>query len=263
MKNVIIGGLLALGLASPAAAVTSGLVAFYDFESGDASDATGNGNDGTVVAGVTFGATGYAGSMGAEFTATSGLSGINTGIDINPAAMPALTMGGWFRADTINNGKVLSHDNGSFDRTLGLDTRGSVSGVDWAAFKGQNISGNASVADADATAQDVIAGAWQHVAVVYDGAASALYVNGTLAESFTATNGTSVWSLFIGTNPSFNEDFIGGADDVFVFSRALSANEIGSIYSDGITITPAVPLPAGLPLLIGGLGVLGLIRRRS
>ncbi|MGC0224325.1 LamG domain-containing protein [Pseudooceanicola nitratireducens] len=263
MKHVITGGLLALGLASPAAAVTSGLVAFYDFESGDASDATGNGNDGTVVAGVTFGTTGYAGSMGAEFTATSGLSGINTGIDINPAAMPALTMGGWFRADTINNGKVLSHDNGSFDRTLGLDTRGSVSGVDWAAFKGQNISGNASVADADATAQDVIAGAWQHVAVVYDGAASALYVNGTLAESFTATNGTSVWSLFIGTNPSFNEDFIGGADDVFVFSRALSANEIGSIYSDGITITPAVPLPAGLPLLIGGLGVLGLIRRRS
>ncbi|WP_276718929.1 LamG domain-containing protein [Pseudooceanicola nitratireducens] len=257
MKHVIIGGLLALGLASPAAAVTSGLVAFYDFESGDASDASGNGNDGTVVAGVTFGATGYAGSMGAEFTATSGLSGINTGIDINPAAMPALTMGGWFRADTINNGKVLSHDNGGFDRTLGLDTRGSVSGVDWTAFSG------GGVVDADSVTQDVIAGAWQHVAVVYDGAASGLYVNGTLAESFTATNGTSIWSLFIGTNPSFNEDFIGGADDVFVFSRALSANEIGSIYSDGITITPAVPLPAGLPLLIGGLGVLGLIRRRS
>jgi hypothetical protein len=257
MKHVIIGGLLALGLASPAAAVTSGLVAFYDFESSDASDASGNGNDGTVVAGVTFGATGYAGSMGAEFTATSGLSGINTGIDINPAAMPALTMGGWFRADTINNGKVLSHDNGGFDRTLGLDGRGSVSGVDWTAFSG------GGVVDADSVTQDVIAGAWQHVAVVYDGAASALYVNGTLAESFTATNGTSVWSLFIGTNPSFNEDFIGGADDVFVFSRALSANEIGSIYSDGITITPAVPLPAGLPLLIGGLGVLGLIRRRS
>jgi hypothetical protein len=65
---------------------------------------------------------------------------------------------------------------------------------------------------------------------------------------------------------------------LFQFSRRVDGVEVenasGSLYFDTLTVSayvapdpdpevPVVPLPAGLPLLVGGLGALALLRRRA
>lgn len=262
MKQTIFAGILLVSIASlPVAATPIDPFAVYSFDASDTSDSSGNGNDGTVMGGVTFVDTiGWDGSVALMLDPVAGLSGINTGIDINRDVIPSLTMGAWVRPTSNGigaGGKLLSHDNGGFDRTLGIDSRGSQPGFSYAAFTG------AGVIDADAPDSTLLV--WRHIAVVYDNATSALFVNGALVESFSDLSGIndSTFNLFIGTNPGFDEDFRGAVDDVFVYDRALTAGDIHSIYLNGFDNGPvaSVPLPGGLPLMLGGLAMLVAAKR--
>jgi hypothetical protein len=91
-------------------------------------------------------------------------------------------------------------------------------------------------------------------------------VNGVLVESFSdlSDDNDSAFNLFIGTNPGFNEDFVGVVDDVFVYDRALTANEVDDIYRNGFNSDPgvSVPAPGVLPLLLGGFATLAAVKRR-
>ncbi|MGB0904446.1 MAG: LamG domain-containing protein [Mangrovicoccus sp.] len=241
-------------LAAPALAVPANLIALYQFDSADASDSSGNGNDGIEKGGVSYTAS-FDASMGlaAQFSAQTGLSGINTLININYSNYNQLTMGAWVKSTDLTRKRqaILSHDNGGYDRSLVVDDRGDSAGADYAVFTGQYV------ADVDNTFDS----SWVHLAVTYDGVTGTIYYNGVASETFTdrTTDNTSGYNLYIGTNPGFNQDFVGLMDDVFIFSSALSATEIADIYANGFS---AVPLPAALPLLGAGLGLIGLTARR-
>ena len=252
-------GAALLALASAEAAPANPL-AIYTFEDGDASDSSGNGNDGNVLGGVTFlgVGSGHDGGRAASFSAVLGLSGIDTGIDINSSTLPALTMGAWVFADTFGNpngpvtearGKFLSHDNGGFDRTLGLDTR--PTGVErYLAFNG----GGGVVVSPPAQL-----GVWTHIAASWDGTEIRLYQDGVFlgAGPDNTDLGSSLFSLFIGTNPGFDEDWEGRIDDVFVYGRKLRDEGILDIYTNGLN---PVPVPAAAILFAPAL--LALRRKR-
>lgn len=254
-----------LFLAGAAQALPMDYIGLYTFEDGTASDSSANGNDGTVVGGVTFLGTGsgYDGGRAAQFTPTAGSSGISLPINISASAMPAMTMGAWVKAFSLGTsnpgqtgmGKVLSHDNGGFDRTVGLDFRGDDAGTNFAAFNdASNPGGSYGVIDMPG---EVDLNVWNLITVTYDGSFARLYVDG--AEVATGTDGTDtgIANLFIGANPGFNEDWDGLIDDVFVYDRALSSTEIEDIYA------PApIPLPASLPLLLAGLAGMAWMRKR-
>lgn len=260
MTRFLTAAAISLGLAAPLAAAPINPLALYTFENGIATDDTGNGNTGTVLGGVSLAAgMGFDGGDAIELSAAGGLSGIDTGIDINPSALTNLSMGAWVNvADFASNPgpKILSHDNGSFDRTLGIDNRGNDAGKGFAAF-----TGSSSVADAPSGL--LVTDRWIHLAVVYNGTDSGLFVNGSRVESFSDVTGSSSNNLFIGTNPSFNEDFVGLADDVFVYGRALSDADIFDIFDNGFDTAPAVPLPAGLPMLAFGIAAFAMVRRKA
>ena len=103
---------------------------------------------------------------------------------------------------------------------------------------------------------------WSFVGVVYDGTKKYFYVNGSLVDSIAATGNISPTTkdVLIGLSQgsgALSHYFPGVIDDVKLYSRALSANEIQALYQSGQTTvnTSSVNLQAGSTL---GSGLVGL-----
>ena len=100
------------------------LLGFYTFDDPNDpfADSSGNGNDLAQGNGVepSWGADiGFKGSGAHDFTGGTLISPI----DINPGQLPDMSWGAWVRTNNTDPGlrKVMGHDNGGWDRTLGLD----------------------------------------------------------------------------------------------------------------------------------------------
>ena len=96
MRFLKLGTAAFIGLAAPAFAAPLDPLALYTFDNGITVDDSGNGNTGTVLGGVSIAAGGsFDGSDALDTGVLAGLSGIDTGIDINRGTISSLTMGGW------------------------------------------------------------------------------------------------------------------------------------------------------------------------
>lgn len=81
-------------------------------------------------------------------------------------------------------------------------------------------------------------GAWKFLTVTYDGSTMKIYIDGTLdnSASFSGTIGTGTDVLGIGmdiTDGGSNVHLIGAIDEVGMWSRALTAGEVTSLYNGG------------------------------
>ena len=77
---------------------------------------------------------------------------------------------------------------------------------------------------------------WHHVAATYDGSAVKIYINGVLDVSLPATGApaTNTQPMHLGAGRDNNANFFQGLiDEVEIFNRALSADEIRAIYDAG------------------------------
>ncbi len=79
-------------------------------------------------------------------------------------------------------------------------------------------------------------GVWYHVVGTYDGSEIRLYVNGQLegTASHVGNINTTTGNLFVGSRSSSDRHFNGLLDEVAIWNRALSAQEIESIYKRGV-----------------------------
>ena len=84
-------------IAFAAQSAHGGLIAFYPLD-GNANDLSGSGANATTVSNVSF-VTGYEGQAG-SFNGIS--SYIQVPVNINPAAMPLLTLGAWVLPDNVS-----------------------------------------------------------------------------------------------------------------------------------------------------------------
>ena len=113
------------------------------------------------------------------------------------------------RTDSASNDTLFLNNDGT------LSWRGRVGGA-WAGGMCE-------------TAPDVVpADQWTHVAVTGDGANFRIYVNGDLSResAFQKTDGTNA-NYYIGGNPgATTESYTGMTDDVRVYNKVLSADEI-------------------------------------
>ena len=101
---------------------------------------------------------------------------------------------------------------------------------------------------------NLTAGDWIHAAATYDGALMRLYQDCALVGERAKTGavasapGVPVW---IGSNPGGpHQAFDGRIDDVKLFDRALSEEEV--CQEMGIALTAAPAAPAAVPTLGGG-----------
>src|SRR5262249_8234282 len=153
----------------------AGLIGFFPLN-GNANDASGNGNNGTIHGTIAFGGTGPFGGQSAIFpgdnTTFNTAGTINTPdyisvpIDTAIENHPQETSGGWFlvapTADQTHIRGLISSDDGNFDPTLDVDTRGG--GFKYVGFIGSGAGGG--VVGPQATT-----GQWAFVAISYNNTA--------------------------------------------------------------------------------------------
>ena len=159
-------------------------------------------------------------------------------VNINPSKMPKITMGGWFNSTTTDvNRTVLCHDDGGYDRHLGIDERGGE-GFRWSAFTGSGVFAGAPV----------VARAWTFVALRHDQTTGRLTldVGAKRFRSEGAVFGDGFDHTTIGRNPSFGGTFDGRIDNVFIYNEMLSDAQVDDIRLHGqIAILPQVAVSRG------------------
>ena len=227
------------------------LVAHYTFD-GNADDASGNDNDGTV-----YGATLTTDRFGAANSAYS-FDGINDYIRVADApeldGMDELTVSLWINISTANHEAELLNKYLHYTGTVVDDSYNM--GIDPA-------PGGATVAFQYATADGYVIkissavlplGSWHHIAGVYTGTEGSVYIDGSRValwrddpESPGPLNIVAS-DLLIGCGEqpgSLVKFFNGSVDDLRIYDRALSDSEVYDLS--------VVPVPAAA--LLGSIGV--------
>lgn len=214
------------------------------------------GSNGTLSTGTTAGIT--ATGPGGSYPAALSFSGVNsTGPYITIAATPATangpsTVACWFKAS------AQSSDAGSIIRPIWYSTSTSP------AYSSIFRTGDANEGKLRETWYDgsslVISSAqyidsvWRHLAVTRNGTTVTTYINGvSISLSPTATNGTSLASLYIGGDASnAARRFAGSIAGVRVYSRELAAADVAALAALGTVIR--VQSSGGIRELVGGMG---------
>jgi len=237
----------------------SGLISWWPGD-GNANDIE-DGNNGSLVNGATF----ATGKVGQAFI----LDGTNDYVEIpdNPNLTPSsITLDAWVKPDVISgNPPIVSKYNSN---------NPSVNGVSWVLLMFasgqvrfvvfQDAAGN--IARGIDTDNAVLsAGIWQHVAATFDLATQEIkiYVNGVDVPSTLIPGASSTITsiadsntpvrigTFVNSLGNFDAFWDGLIDEVDIYNRAFTAQEIQSIYnagSAGKCTTPPVCFnpPSGL-----------------
>jgi lysophospholipase L1-like esterase len=216
----------------------AGLVGWWPGR-GNANDIAGT-NNGTLQGGAIASATGLAG-MAFNFDGTNGFMRVPD----SPALKPAnLTIEAWVLFSALNSW-VSGAPSGDQYIVFKQNTRSSdfegydlgktrVSGSDVFRFLVSSASGQA--VDIHSTTA-LATGVWYHVAGVRGSNFTQIYVNGRLEgqATVTSTQDYGAYPLLFGTsgNSSWDGRLKGLLDEVSLYNRALSSNEIVAIYTAG------------------------------
>ncbi len=199
---------------------SDGLVAYWPFD-GDAKDASGNGNDGTV-----YGATSTADRNGKAngayyFDGNDSIEVVDSASLRSPTN--AISISAWVHPEVTNCVVICKGVN---KRQYGLF---------WDA---QNMYINDWCGESRV---DVIfhncpslpmVGTWQHVVATWDGKTMKVYLNGTIIGEESASG---VWAinsvnLFIGKDsPGATDYYLGYLDELAIWNRALTADEVARL----------------------------------
>jgi hypothetical protein len=219
--------------------VPAGVVGWWPGD-GDASDIVST-NDGTLQGGATASVSGVVASA-FSFDGTNGYVQIPDSSAFHPTN---LTIEAWVRFTSLDSLSVGGSPAGEQYIVFKQNTRNAnfegfdlgkerVGGSDYFSFILSSASGQ-TVEALSSTA--VATGAWYHVAAVRASNFAQLYVNGQLERqtnvSFAQDYGNL--PLFFGTTGQgfWDHKFKGWLDEVSLYNRALSSNEIASIYAAG------------------------------
>jgi hypothetical protein len=169
------------------------------------------------------GAAGFAGSQSLSKTDNASLS-----ITGN------LTLVAWIRPTDVSN------DNAIMGKSDGVDERSYYMYLDAGKLKAK-ISPSGSGAAQPVGFTPLSANTWYHAALVYNGTDIRLYLDGALdtngaSNPLTYSSGIhdSSTAFAIGARGDGADYFDGQIDEVAVFNRALTANEIQEIYEKGL-----------------------------
>ncbi len=203
----------------------SGLVSWWRAE-GNATDFIGI-NNGTLVNNTSF----ASGRVGQAFTfdEVGDYVTVPDHPSLNPTA--AITVDSWIFSNNSSLAPAIvkkASATSGYALELSVDSSQALFWV--------NLGSGGSGGWISSPAGGLTQGIWTHVAGVYDGTSVSLYINGLLIGSTPAPGAIvpSANDLNIGRDPSNSARFFNGLiDEAAIFNRALSAQEIATIYNAG------------------------------
>ncbi|MCF8424245.1 MAG: T9SS type A sorting domain-containing protein [Bacteroidia bacterium] len=241
-KSVLLTALAIAGFAVTSLAQTvpnyvpsNGLVGWWPFN-GNAIDESVNTNDGTVT-----GATLTADRFGSVNSAYS-FDGVNDYIEVahnSTFDIPNVTISAWYNAVSYTDGlqgasrliaskREISGWGNSFQ--FGLDQyilNNNGFHADW------TIGGNNGVYYSN---QNLLINNWYHAVYVHRNDSAFLYLNGNKVKSKSTSGGLTynTLPLWFGARPNAGNNsswFSGKLDDIGIWNRALTPNEITGLYN--------------------------------
>ena len=216
---------------------TPGLVAAYAFDEGSGttvSDASGNGNNGTV-SGTSWTTSGKNGGA-LSFNGTTSRVTVPDSASLHLTT--AMTLEAWVNPTTVTKAwrDVIYKGNDNYY----LEATSSTGSIPAAVPDGGGIIGGVGKDAFGTTA--ITASTWTHLAATYDGTTVRLFVNGTQVATKAAAGSitTSTNPLQIGGDSIYGQFFSGLIDDVRVYSTALTAAQIATDMATGVS-APTAP----------------------
>ncbi len=194
---------------------------------GFAVDSSGEGNDGLWNNGTL--------PVAALFANGLSFDGQNDVVEVPASAslnnLSQLTMSVWVNYSSSNGWRSIidKRDNGSD----GFDLYLNESSQAFLRINDSTLAGSSVLS----------AGAWHHLAAVYDGSAMVLYVNGVQDASRIsgAVAIDTLGPLLLGENYARgNSYFQGVLDDVRIYRRALSSTEVADLHAESSTVVDTV-----------------------
>lgn len=225
---------LLLSASVASAQLTKGLALYLEFDetSGDVvKDSSGNKNDGKIIGTTVKRVSGKFGG-GVEIDATQGnYVQVPNSPSLNPTDEITITV--WLNlAEAGGNRRILQKGTPGSDDQYRLLLEGGGT------FFRIHIRGLTPV-DRIQTTGLFSLNEWHHAAGVYDGKKMRIYLDGKETASADATGKIPVVDgpMFIGTkwqNAPSGDYWKGKMDEVMVFSRALSADEIAKLIQESV-----------------------------
>ena len=217
--------------------VSSDLVGWWPLDEGTglvAYDVSGQGNDGTwngppSPPSNTYYTTGEIGSAAGSF---GGETGLTVGTQPVYQFTGPFTLSAW--VNTVSKGTILTMQN---DIINGYNLAISYGIIRFCVYAGaaENCVGGGNYPLSSPT--------WTYFTAVFDGSNISVYANGVLLQSGNAaapTASTGPLVFGIAQRGGDYSNFIGSIDDIRIYSRALSAGEIASLYNVAVG-NPSAP----------------------
>ena len=224
--------------------LSKGLVGWWTFDGKDISgvqayDRSGNGNRGILTSGPTR-TIGKVGQALKFYGVNDNIQVTNSSNQVIPSGNAAFTISHWFKAETLDNtvSRMFFYNGaGTSGFRYGIVTPaegycggGTPQIFFWSGEDGGTVDICASPA--------IKTGIWYHAVTVYTGTSAKVYINAV--EEGSDTSGTIVSNtnnIQIGEGDDFGKlDFKGLMDDVRIYNRALTADEIKRLYNLGGTV---------------------------
>lgn len=222
--------------------VTEGLVGYYklDETSGNAIDSSGNGNTGTATGATGFGSSDCKRTSCRNFVAASSqYITVPFSSTLQPTA--AITFAGWFYA----------YNKGADQKLISMTQAGGYSfgtAINFLTCSSTDICAAVNVGGTYQLVPYPLSNfnnnQWYHFAATYNGTTLIMYINGVNVGS-TSASGTISYTvsnpLCIGSEPdntvcNTGEYWDGRLDDIRVYNRALTAQEVLDLYNVPVTL---------------------------
>jgi len=228
----------------------AGLVGYWSMDEGvgiDVFDRSGNVNHGTTTGMDNFNWVSGQHGGALEFDGSDDYVDLPIVSTLEPTLV---TLSVWARGDKTNNtfALIVADDGSVDDYGIHIKDSGSTRRIKYQI----NASGGiTSVNHSFDNGDNIMSDQWNHYALTYDGVVSTLYFNGASINSDTTATGNILYPNVIKIAIARDADnYFGGLiDEVRIYNRALSADEVQRLYNLGrprLGVSPKNRLTNGL-----------------